>query len=448
MTDWEQLRLDAESARQAKDKVRAEQGWLAALNAASEFGELDPRYVYSLENVAELYYSQGAYAEAEPHCVKLLQLTRARLGADHPDIGVITTNLGMLYHELGQLDKAEQHYKVAWHLRKKIGTHHPQMVHLVTNYSRLLEATGRKEQAEELKSTAESIASGKWHRSGHYDALTLEEIEAKSAETAVQEAPPTVVILSRTIHKMPALIDHKAPDAMREWTELMNEGDMALMAEDFPAAEKCFKKALETARIFDESDGRLMMTLESLTEVLWQQEKYDEAEPLCKLTLEVYESQLGPTHYDVGIIANNLAMLYHTVDKFEQAEPFYKRALAIRTATEGTSNPEVITLMNNYANLLQSTNREKEAKNLRAHILSLTSGKWNRCGQFKALPAATPLKATDTSNLEELRLPASKAAAESTATEQYKPKPTDSGKIYDRLVDVIDKAQPDKHRKN
>jgi hypothetical protein len=89
--------------------------------------------------------------------------------------------------------------------------------------------------------------------------------------------------------------------------------------------------ALRRASKFEERDPRLTITLESLSEVLWRQSKYSNAEPLCKWTMQIYERTLGPNHPDVGIISTNLAMLYHAQRKYAEAEPLYKRALPIRT---------------------------------------------------------------------------------------------------------------------
>ena len=40
----------------------------------------------SLNNLAELYYFQGRYSEAEPLYIQALELKRKMLGDEHPDV--------------------------------------------------------------------------------------------------------------------------------------------------------------------------------------------------------------------------------------------------------------------------------------------------------------------------------------------------------------------------
>ena len=57
------------AGKEAADKARypeAAKHYLAALKEAESFGPEDPRLALSLNNLAELYRTQGKYAEAEP----------------------------------------------------------------------------------------------------------------------------------------------------------------------------------------------------------------------------------------------------------------------------------------------------------------------------------------------------------------------------------------------
>ncbi len=52
----------------------------AALKEAGEFGEQDPRYATTVNNLALLYDAQGRYADAEPLYQRALAIYRRRLG--------------------------------------------------------------------------------------------------------------------------------------------------------------------------------------------------------------------------------------------------------------------------------------------------------------------------------------------------------------------------------
>lgn len=169
------------------------------------------------------------------------------------------------------------------------------------------------------------------------------------------------------------------------WRELLTQGMEAMQQNNTLQAEHLLRRAVSATDGFDEFDPRIASTLELYSEVLWKNGKLTEAQPVCERTLQFYEATLAPNHQDIAVIANNLAMLYHALEKPELAEPLYKRALEIRTANQGTTHPDVITLLNNYANMLYVWHREGEAVNLKNYIRSLSSGKWNQVGKFKAL---------------------------------------------------------------
>ena len=64
-------------------------------------------------------------------------------------------------------------------------------------------------------------------------------------------------------------------------------------------------------------------------ESLYRQGRYDRALVVAKKRLQVAEQALGPDHPDVAASLNNLAELYDSQCLYQQAEPLYKRSLAI-----------------------------------------------------------------------------------------------------------------------
>ena len=107
------------------------------------------------------------------------------------------------------------------------------------------------------------------------------------------------------------------------WLSYKEQAERAIQQNKLEHAESLWYAALQDAEGFPVNDPRLTITLECLAEVLFKQRKYAQAEPLCARTLQIYEVTIGPEHPDVGILANNLAMLYHMQDKFEDAERLY-----------------------------------------------------------------------------------------------------------------------------
>jgi tetratricopeptide (TPR) repeat protein len=169
------------------------------------------------------------------------------------------------------------------------------------------------------------------------------------------------------------------------WEVLTASAEHALQNKNYSEAETMALAALEEAESFEQSDGRLAMTLESLAEIYYLQQKYTLAAPICRRLLSMYAKTLGEDHLDTGIISHNLAMIYHSAGKLVQAEPLYKQALSIKTKAMGAKHPQVLTLLGHYTTLLYQTNRAPEAEALRASAIAISSGRFSRSGRWEAI---------------------------------------------------------------
>jgi tetratricopeptide (TPR) repeat protein len=59
-------------------------------------GQEHPDVASSLQNLANLYESQGKYAEAEPLFLQALEIAERLLGVNHPNTSTIRENLQSL----------------------------------------------------------------------------------------------------------------------------------------------------------------------------------------------------------------------------------------------------------------------------------------------------------------------------------------------------------------
>ena len=105
---WEQ-HLDAgEAAYQRGDYEEAVRQSKAALKEAEDFGEQDPRFATTLNNLAGLYRAQARYAEAEPLYKRALAIREKALGPAHPDVATSLNNLALFYREQGRNQDVER----------------------------------------------------------------------------------------------------------------------------------------------------------------------------------------------------------------------------------------------------------------------------------------------------------------------------------------------------
>jgi len=170
------------------------------------------------------------------------------------------------------------------------------------------------------------------------------------------------------------------------WDILVASVEQAMDQGKWSDAEMLALSALEEAECFEIDDRRLGITLELLSEIYYMTQEYHRGAPVIRRLLQMYIRCLGPDHLDTGTVTHNAAMLYHSWGKHDEAEPFYVQALRIKKNRLGRAHPQVMTLLGHYIQLLYQTNRVKEAEELKATAIAVSSGKFTRSGQWKALP--------------------------------------------------------------
>jgi hypothetical protein len=118
---------------------------------------------------------------------RVIAIYEARYGPAHPDVGVFTNNLGLLYHTQKKHFMAESEYQKALSIQTKaLGNSHPQTLNVIANYARLLNETHREREAKHLEACIEGARTGNWRRSGVYKAYVAE----TPANQAVSAVPP------------------------------------------------------------------------------------------------------------------------------------------------------------------------------------------------------------------------------------------------------------------
>ena len=104
---------------------------------------------------------------------------------------------------------------------------------------------------------------------------------------------------------------------------------------------------------------------------LFEQGRYDEAEPFARKVVELGAEKFGPDHPATAVIIDNLATLYQHQGKYAEAEPVFKRALAIREKALGAEHPDVGQSLNYLALLYQAQGKDAEAEPLYHRSLAI-----------------------------------------------------------------------------
>lgn len=171
-------------------------------------------------------------------------------------------------------------------------------------------------------------------------------------------------------------------------------------------------ECLLEAKSFDETDDRLTITLDSLSQAYMENNRYDLAltsleigmklkeryylpEDIahcmfdlgkCYFKLRNYDQSetyliraaktftkiFGSDHETVGNVYHNLATLYHLTDRLKDGKTAYHKCLSIKRSLLGRTHPEVVKTQKNYMLLLQSESEEK----VKDAEIGVISGEW------------------------------------------------------------------------
>jgi CHAT domain-containing protein/Tfp pilus assembly protein PilF len=148
----EQLSQVVSEAYEAGDYSRAADFAKRAHDLSrSRLGEQHPSTLASLGDVALLYRHQGRYDLAEAMSEKVLALQTEVLGEKHPDTLISLNNLALLYQDQGRYDLAEPMYeKVLALMTEVLGEKHPSTLTSLNNLALLYQNQDRYDLAEPM----------------------------------------------------------------------------------------------------------------------------------------------------------------------------------------------------------------------------------------------------------------------------------------------------------
>jgi tetratricopeptide (TPR) repeat protein len=131
--------------------------------------------------------------------------------------------------------------------------------------------------------------------------------------------------------------------SIAKWSVYKAAAEAAQLFFDYDAAELNWLAALEEAEGLPPGKS-IVVTLENLASVYFTMGKLAQAAPLMRRVLRIYQDNMGEDHADVAVIANNLAILYHSWEKFPDAAQYYNLALSIKGKLVKATDPQIVQL--------------------------------------------------------------------------------------------------------
>ncbi len=328
------------------------------------------RYIAAAtNNLALLYHHIGDYEKALILYQKTSETTEKILGSQHPDVAATLDNLASLYESVGDYKKALPLYQKALDIYEKaLGPQHPAVAITLNNLAGLYHHMGEYEKALQLYQKTIEIAKralGPQHPSvanslnnlaalyesmGYYKkALPLYQKALDIRKNALGSQHPSV---ANSLNNLAGLYHH------------MGEYEKALLF---------YQRALEiNEKLHGPQHPDIANLLHNLAALHYQMKDNEKALSLYLKTLDIRERVLGPQHPDVAATLNNLAALYYYMGDYEEAFPLYKRTLEIAEKVLGPQHPIVAATLNNLAELYRQMKDYEKALPLYLRALEIS----------------------------------------------------------------------------
>ena len=294
-----------------------------------------------LSVLAEGYDRLGLYAQAEPLAQRALELRRAMLRHDHPDIAFSTGLLGWIQHERGRSKEGEALLRAAVALWPDARPRNP------GGHARTLNDLGVVREAQQSYDDAAAF---------YREALDIRRRELGASNRAVAttasnlavvlyrkgDAPAAIVMAESALAVMRRA---SGPDHQRSTVIQGNLAAMRAAAGDWAGAEADYRDIVaRQSRVLGRQHQVTSNTLYALGSVLRSQKKFAEAETLFVEAVANFERNLGPNHLRVGQGLAMLGSVRQSLGRTGDAIPLLQRGYTIQLAARGAGHPDVVGL--------------------------------------------------------------------------------------------------------
>ena len=250
----------------------------------------DARMAQSVHDIGILQAETGDYEAGARSLEKALEMRRAVLGPEHPDVAITLVELGRVYQDQGFNRRSEPLHREALAIRTKVlGPTHRESATSMSDVASVMRLKGDLDGAEKLL-------------------LECLEVNRK----ALGEEHPNFFT---TIHDLAVI---------------------ALARGDATDAEAKIRSILARAyKALGNMHPTIAAIQNTLARALRQQGRHEEAATALQEALQIARTAHGPEHPLVGIYSANLGSVYLALHRPGLAEPLLRKAVEIRSRIPG-----------------------------------------------------------------------------------------------------------------
>ena len=362
---------DSEAVGRIGFRAHTEGNVSTAARAWAMVTAIDDPATQWLRQAAEFSRGQRDPTAELPPRNRLLELTEAAHGPDHPEVAATLTNLGNAWSDLGQPAKARELHERALRICEgKTGSDHLVVAGILTNLGNAWMNLGQPAKARELFERALRICEGKTGS----DHLVVAGILTNLGNAWIALGQPAK---ARELFERALRINERefGPDHPQVGDILTNLGSAWNELGQPAKARELHERAL---RINEREFGpdhplvaRILINLGSAWIALGQPAK---ARELYERALRINEREFGPDHPQVAGILANLGSAWSDLGQPAKARELYERALRINEREFGLDHPQVAPILTNLGHVWRKLGSRPRPASCMSRRCASTSG--------------------------------------------------------------------------
>jgi tetratricopeptide (TPR) repeat protein len=319
------------------------------------------------QDVAPLV-KRGQFNEALPLALQALQVCEDTRGRRSGETAKCLGQLGEIYLELGQYEKAEAAFKRGLKIRKKVlGPDDPLTALSIFELGKCLSVTGRNAEAEPLLQQALAMYKRAYGEKTAGTVSCLVRLGVVYRDTGDYAQAETLL-------KRAADVCDKLPWDEPEITRssLLSLGTLYVKMRNFTEAEPLLLRSLKISeKTLDAGHPFIAEELDDLGYLYCEKGDYAKAESYYQRALILQEKNPGPDHPDYATTLTGLATVYYVISDYSKAEPLFRRVLNIREKAFGSNSLTAGRALTSLANTYEKMGDEADARSLDERVVDI-----------------------------------------------------------------------------
>jgi len=312
--------------------------------------------------LAETYRNLGQYDKAEEHFLHAIQIYREHLGPEHKETLGTENALGYVHEKQGRYRDMERLWTRILAIQQRTSRVLDQIPTSNGLGAAYLYVGKYEEAARVLEAALESEEAWREQRSKGFDMFPYIKGNLARVYTAQGRYTEAERLFAKT--------EFRAVDRSYGLAGLYREQGR------YSEAETLFKKCLEELRQLSGDEHFLTVwCMDCFAQLYIDQDRYEEAETLLDKAMPIARRRMRPNHPVTLDLVNARALLYTKQKQYDQAEKLFDEALKGRQLELGDDHPQTLETINDLGVLHRQQKQYKQAEKLLTEALEKRKAK-------------------------------------------------------------------------